>query len=247
MLMTSLLFTGLAFAQATPDAGASPPAEAPAQAAPSDTAPADAAAATAPVVPAPPPVDLDNLKPTTIDPVAVTAPTTDAERAELRALADELKKSISAATAAAAKHKEAARQDGLAIKIAATELKARKLDLAAAKKDLKVQKISDSGEAERTAEAAVEAAKSAVAAATTKLSVTKGRATLDKARQAHAGTLADLEQAKLDEVEARSATPPADQAELLKIQKARAKAEVSESKARSKVSDAELKLKRAGG
>ena len=118
------------------------------------------------------------------------------------------------------------------------------MDVRAARQELKVERISDSGAGERKARAALEDAKVREKESRLALAVRLQDQALRKKQLAHAKATRDLEEAKLLEAKVRGELPVAPTEDILKAEKERVRAEAVEARARAAVAGATAQMAR---
>jgi hypothetical protein len=189
-------------------------------------------------------VDLDALQPVTVKPPADAAALTDADRKALTELAVELGASIERAAVAVEQFELNLKTALEAWRVAKANVTARKADVKAAKEQVKVDKLGTDAEKIRAAERALEDADLALDKAEHMVKVRSLEHGVIKAKIDRAEALKAMEEAKLAEVQGRLADPALEAGDLLKLEKARAKAETTEAKARTSVTKAQGQLER---
>ncbi len=177
---------------------------------------------------------LELLRPSEVDVASVQPAVDGGSVAALRAVEGDIEASLRAAKARRDDLRRLTKVAALAGRLAATEVRARRVDLTAARQGERVQRLRATPPADG---AVYEVARSreALLAAHATADLARMELLLLREHAAHAATVRDLERARLAEARARADSPPASQAELLRRQAVRSHREVAEAKRRSQV------------
>lgn len=179
-------------------------------------------------------VALDVLLPPDVDVAAIQPAGQGSSVAALRDAEATLEASREAATDRRQDLQRLSRVASLVERLADIEVRARRVDLAAAHQGERLQRLIGPPPPD-TAAYQVDASRAALAAARARADLAHVEGVLLRDHAAHARSVRALERVRLAEVHARGATPPTPANELLRRQAARVRLEAAEARRRAQV------------